>query len=131
MVSDRFIFNITGKCIVKFLIIVNESPWGSGLTLCALRFARAVIARGGEISAVFFREEGVYNAIAHTASDGATENLAEAWENFSERHGSRLLLCSSSRQRRLPETFAAGRFKDSGLAEMLELMQESDRVISL
>ena len=131
MVPDRFIFNITGKCIVKFLIVVNESPWGSGLALCALRFARSVIVRGEEVSAVFFREEGVYNAIAGTASDGATENLADAWGSFSDQHGIRLLLCSSSRQRRLPETFAADHFKDSGLAEMLELMQESDRVITL
>lgn len=119
-----------GKCNVKCLIIVNESPWQTGLSLCALRFARAASAAGMTVSAIFFREDGVYNAMPGTVADAGTPELASSWKDFSDTHGARLLLCSSSSQRRIPAGSAGSEFLETGLAEMLELMQESERVVS-
>ena len=114
---------------MKFLILVNESPWGSGLSLSACRFITALIDSGSQVSAVFFREDGVYNALQGKVSDAGTPELSGIWKAFSDNNGIRLLLCSSSVQRRINET-ASPPFEITGLAEMLELMASSDRVVS-
>lgn len=115
---------------MKCLIIVNESPWQTGLAICALRFAQAAESNGLKISAVFFREDGVYHALANTNADAGTAELTSGWREFAARSGARLLLCSASSQRRLPATTAAPEFPQTGLAEMLELMQQADRLVT-
>jgi tRNA 2-thiouridine synthesizing protein D len=115
---------------VKCLIIVNESPWQTGLATCALRFARVASAAGLHVLAVFFREDGVYNALPATVADASTPEMAAAWQNFAEKNQTRLLLCSASSLRRLPHGSNDPAFEITGLAEMLELMQQSDRVIT-
>lgn len=118
-----------GDFTVKFLVIVNESPWASGLAVCASRFVRAALASGHGITAVFFREDGVYNALQGEQSDAGTPDLFNAWLELAATAGTRLLLCSSSRLRRL-ESNPSKAFEESGLTEMLELMLQSDRVVS-
>jgi sulfur relay protein TusD/DsrE len=115
---------------VKCLIIVNESPWQTGLAICALRFARAAESVDLEVSAVFFREDGVYHALDGTIADVGTPELHSAWCEFAARSGTRLLLCSASSQRRLPVAVSTREFSPTGLAEMLELMQTADRVVT-
>jgi tRNA 2-thiouridine synthesizing protein D len=114
---------------VKFLIIVNESPWGSGLSLSACRFVTAVIASGSQVHAIFFREDGVYNAVKGAMVDSGTPDLSDQWDAFNRNHGTRLLLCSSSTQRRLDKSVDQP-FEISGLTEMLELTTCCDRVVS-
>ena len=115
---------------MKTLVIVTESPWGSSLGVTALRLVRALAAGGDTLCAVFFREEGVYRAQAGRANDAGTPNLNQAWDQFSANEGVPLLVCSSASQRRLglpPE----GRFKEAGLAQMMELLKGCDRVVTL
>lgn len=112
------------------MIIVNESPWQTALAACALRFARACESAGLQIVAVFFREDGVYTALAGTVADAGTPELSAAWRELAALSGARLLLCSASSQRRLPAGSETPGFQQTGLADMLELMQQSDRVIS-
>ena len=114
---------------MKFLVIVNESPWASGLAVCASRFVRAALASGHGITAVFFREDGVYNALHGEQSDAGTPDLFNAWLELAATAGTRLLLCSSSRLRRLESSPSKG-FEETGLTEMFELMLQSDRVVS-
>lgn len=114
---------------MKFLVVVTGSPWGSALSLSAWRFVKAAIDSEVRVPAVFFREEGVYNAVPGEAMDAGTPDLAEAWAGLAAATGIRLLLCSSSRLRRLrgePE----GAFQTSGLTELIELMLDSDRVVT-
>ena len=109
--------------------MVNESPWGSDLALAAWRFVSAAVESGREITAVFFREEGVYNAIKGGNSDPGTPCLAEAWQELAGKQGPRLLVCSSSWERRC-EDYPNGNFELAGLAEMMELMLDCDRVVT-
>jgi len=128
------------KFNVKCLIIVNESPWQTALPVCALRFARAAASVGLEITAVFFREDGIYNALDAAATDAGTPDLNQGWRDLAAQGGVRLLLCSASCQRRLPAgfdlpdsqqpDFRKVGFQQSGLADMLELLQQADRVVS-
>ena len=114
---------------MKILLIVNNSPWGSTLGLTALRFARAAIAQGMSLSAVVFREDGVYQAVAGRAADAGTPDMFRAWADLGSQHSVSLLLCSSSSQRRLAST-PGDEFREAGLVEMLEFMNSSDRVIT-
>lgn len=114
---------------MKILLIVNNSPWGSTLGLTALRFARAAIAEGISLSAVFFREDGVYHALTGRAADAGTPEISEAWREIGQRCPAGLLLCSSSSLRRLEDAPGAG-FREAGLVEMMELMAASDRVVT-
>jgi sulfur relay protein TusD/DsrE len=118
-----------GDFTVKFLVIVNEGPWASGLALCASRFVRAATASGHEISAIFFREDGVYNVLPGELTDAGTPDLVKTWAELATTGRTRLLLCSSSRLRRL-ENSPSACFAESGLTEMFELMLQSDRVVS-
>lgn len=83
-----------------------------------------------QLAAVFFREDGVYNALAGTLADAGTPELSAAWRELAARCGTKLLLCSASTQRRLPAGCEITEFQQSGLADMLEWVQTSDRVIS-
>ena len=114
---------------MKFLVIVNDSPWGSGLALAACRFVRAARESGEQVSAVFFREDGIYNALEADAVDAGTTDLASAWTGLASTAGIRMLLCRSSWQRRLASQPSKG-FEESGLTEMIELMLQSDRVVT-
>jgi sulfur relay (sulfurtransferase) complex TusBCD TusD component (DsrE family) len=114
---------------MKLLIVVNESPWGSGLALTAYRLARAATHLAGHECAVFFREDGIYNALPGQVTDAGTEDLALSWAALAESHDTRLLLCRSSTQRRLIDCPPAP-FQESGLTEMLELMHTVDRVVA-
>jgi sulfur relay (sulfurtransferase) complex TusBCD TusD component (DsrE family) len=111
---------------VKVLVIVNSSPWGGSLGVTGLRLVRAMLERamlnggsaaGLRIAAVYFREEGVYQAQAGRITDYGTPALRDAWLELAGRHGVPLLLCSSAAQRRLEA--CPGGFRDAGLAEVL------------
>ncbi len=115
---------------MKCLVIVNESPWQTGIAVCALRFVQAAEAAGLRVAAVFFREDGVYHALSGTTADAGTPELTSAWQQFANRTGARLLLCSASCQRRLPPADEAAGFRQTGLADMLELMLQCDRLVT-
>lgn len=115
---------------MKVLVIVNESPWGATLPVAALRLARAMLLDGCEIDAVYFRGDGVYNAVQGQAADSGTPRLSTEWAGLSESAGFPLLLCSSAASRRLDSAPAEG-FREAGLAEVLERMSRCERVVRL
>lgn len=114
---------------MKVLLIVNQAPWSGTLGLTALRLARAMHAGGLQLAAVFFREEGVYQAQAGRVCDAGTPDLAAGWSELSRDSGAPLLLCSSAAQRRLPGSPVES-YREAGLAEVIELMAGCDRVVS-
>ena len=114
---------------MKILLIINSSPWGSTLGVTALRFARAAVDEGMSFSAIFFREDGVFHAIGGGATEAGTPALSEAWPEFARSCKTELLMCRSSCQRNLPEN-PSDDFREAGLAELMELMKSSDRVVS-
>lgn len=114
---------------MKVLVIVNSSPWGGTLGVTALRLVRAMVHAGQRIVAVYFREEGVYQALAGRVTDAGTPTLRDAWLGLMAEAGVPLLLCSSAAQRRL-QTCPEGGFREAGKAEVLELVATCDRVVT-
>ena len=95
----------------------------------AIRLARATVLDGHQIDAVFFRGDGVYNALQGRATDAGTPDLALEWAALSGESGFPLLLCSAAASRRL-DSVPAGGFREAGLAEVLERMASCDRVVT-
>ena len=114
---------------MKVLVIVNDSPWGATLPAAAVRLVRAMHSNGTEIDAVFFRGDGVYNALTGRAADAGTPELAAEWAALAGSSGFPLLLCSSAASRRL-DSAPAGGFREAGLADVLERMAGCDRVVT-
>ncbi len=118
-----------GQFNVKILVIVNVSPWGGSLGVTAWRLVRAMLAGGLEVAAVFFRDDGVYQAVPGRADDAGTPALHACWLELQRECGVPLLVCSSAAQRRLAAPPAGG-FREAGLAEILELTLACDRVVT-
>lgn len=117
---------------MNILLIVNESPWGSTLANTALRFLRAALADGSRVRAVYFRDDGVYNAIGGEADAGALD-LAGEWAAVAGEHGVDLMVCSAAAARRFPDAAedVCGRgFRIAGLVELLEEMDHCERVVT-
>ncbi|WP_150865063.1 DsrE family protein [Marinihelvus fidelis] len=115
------------------LLIVNASPWGSTLAHTAMRFARAALAAGAPLAAVYFQGDGVYNAWSGRARDAGAADLAAEWASLARQHDVDLLLCSAAAARRWDDAVEAavpGPFRPAGLAEVVERMGESARVVS-
>ena len=113
---------------MNVLVIVNAAPWGSSLALTAQRLVGALLAGGARVPAVFFREEGVYQAQPGRAHDAGTPAIDAEWRRLAQAHGVELLLCSTASQRRLPG--APEGFREAGLVEVLERAAACDRVVS-
>lgn len=120
----------SSRLSVNIILIINESPCGSTLATTARRIARSILDAGHELQAVFFREDGVYNALAGTAGEPAADSPAPAWAELSERHGIDLMVCQSSAVQRLPGQPAAP-FRIAGLVELMDRIASCDRVITL
>ena len=114
-------------------MIVNESPWGSSLANLALRFLEAAVEAGMQVTAVFFRDDGVYNVLPASATDAGALDLCKAWLEVSETHGIDLMMCSAAAGRRFPrdlaESFPAP-YRQASLMELIGLMEKCDRVVS-
>lgn len=114
---------------MKVLVIVNESPWGSTLPATALRLVRSMLLHEVEVDSVFFRGDGVYNALQGRATDAGTPDLAAEWRSLSESSRFPLLLCSSAASRRLDSSPGVG-FREAGLGEVLERLLSCDRAVN-
>lgn len=116
---------------MKIIVMVNASPWGSSLSTTALRFVEAAGCAGHDISAVYFRGDGIYNMLEGALSDDSLPPLKQAWTDLAERLGFELLLCSSDCARRVPvavfDNTVASR---AGLARWWQLADECDRMVS-
>ncbi len=118
---------------MNILLIVNESPWGSTLANAALRFLRAAPAAGHRISMVYFRGEGVYNALGGRVTDAGAVDLSAEWVRLGREQGADLLLCSSAAGRRLSRQAmdsVDAAYREAGLAELLSAALRCDRVVT-
>ena len=123
---------------MDIFVIVNESPWGSSLAGTAQRFVEAALQNGCSIPAVFFQNDGVYNALPGLAADDGLPSPFEGWIRLSDDHGVQLLLCSAAIARRLDRQARnaiavdepGGSFHEAGLARMWDLAADCDRVVT-
>lgn len=128
--------------MMRYGLLVMGAPYSSPAPHSALRFAHAVIARGHRLAGVFFYHDGVHNASSLMAPPQDELNLNEAWLELHRLHTVQLDVCIAAALRRglMSESEAQRHgkqavniekpFELTGLGQLLELQQRSDRFIT-
>ncbi|ALS98396.1 sulfurtransferase complex subunit TusD [Lacimicrobium alkaliphilum] len=128
--------------MAKFSLVVTSSPFDQQGAASALNFARAALDAGHQLSGIFFYQDGVHNANALQSVPGDEFQPYCAWLELAQQ-GIPLHVCVSAAARRgvISETDAAEQgipgsslkppFQASGLGQLIELMNEADRVVQL
>ena len=127
---------------MKFGIVVNEGPYTHQASDSAYNFAKAVLAKGHEITRVFFYHDGVNNGTRLTVPPQDDRNIQQNWTELQKEHDLDLVVCIAAAQRRgiLDENEAKRQGKDadniaegfriSGLGQLIEAGIKSDRLVT-
>ena len=126
---------------MKFAIMVNEGPYTHQATDSAYQFAKAAIAKGHEVTRVFFYHDGVNNGTRLTVPPQDDRHIVNRWSEIATQHTIDLVICIAAAQRRglLDDNEAKRQGKDasniapgfriSGLGQLVEAGIQSDRLV--
>ncbi len=126
---------------MKFAIMVSEGPYTHQATDSAYQFAKAAIAKGHEITRVFFYHDGVNNGTRLTVPPQDDRHVVNRWSEIATQNNIDLVICIAAAQRRglLDENEAKRQGKDanniapgfriSGLGQLVEAGIQSDRLV--
>ena len=127
---------------MKFTILVQAQPVGSQGSETALRFARATLASGHQITRIFFYNEGVQSANALALAPQDERCLPDEWQAFLSSTKIDAVVCIAAAIRRgIVNSQEAQRYGKqgsnliagaelSGLGQLIAASLESDRVIT-
>jgi len=127
---------------MNYALLVMSSPFSGQGAMTAARFARCVLARGHNISRVFFLDAGTTNGAAAAVSPQDEENRLQPWVELAEQHELELILCISSALRygMLDDTEANRHEKSSatihpaftvsGLGQLVDASAGADRLVT-
>jgi tRNA 2-thiouridine synthesizing protein D len=115
---------------MKIGIVVNEGPFTHQASDTAYRFTEAALAKGHEVSRVFFYHDGVNNANKLSEPQSDDRNLVKLWSELAEKHGLDLVVCVAAALRRgLKDEILAAGFRISGLGQLIEAGIQTDRLV--
>ena len=126
---------------MKFAIMVNEGPYTHQATDSAYQFAKAAIAKGHEVTRVFFSHDGVNNGTRLSVPPQDDRHIVNRWSEIATQHNIDLVICIAAAQRRglLDDNEAKRQGKDasniapgfriSGLGQLVEAGIQSDRLV--
>ncbi|MCW8884880.1 MAG: sulfurtransferase complex subunit TusD [Motiliproteus sp.] len=127
---------------MKLSILVYGSPNGSQAAATAYRFTKAALEKGHEIYRVFFYGDGVYAASALNTPPQDEQDLSSLWRELGEQHNLDMVVCiAAALKRGVLDPGEAKRFEKSahnlsagftlsGLGQMMDASQQSDRMIT-
>ncbi|MCJ8286156.1 sulfurtransferase complex subunit TusD [Halomonas sp.] len=127
---------------MRYAILLLGAPYSHQAAHSALRFARAVIARGHHLEAVFFYRDGVHNAARLASPPQDEPHLVDGWTTLNQEHGVRLEVCIAAALRRgIVDANEAARhgkqghsvqapFELTGLGQLVDLGLECDRLVT-
>ena len=128
---------------MKFGIVVSEGPCQRQSADSAYHFARAAIAKGHEVTRVFFYHDGVHAGTSASVSPQDERNVSESWSALAEEHGLDLVVCVAAAARRgvldgdagtrldpMPVPVGlAPHFRAAGLGQLIECGIDADRLL--
>lgn len=127
---------------MRYAILLLGAPYSTQSSHSALRFARALVARGHQLEAVFFYHDGVHNAARLMTPPQDEPHLGDGWQQLHTEHGVVLQVCIAAALRRglldEQEAFRHGKQGDSvvapfeltGLGQLVELGLNCDRLVT-
>ena len=114
---------------MRFDLLVQGAPLSTGAPERALRFARAAVDNRHQIGRIFFYGEAVTVANRFATDDfGTRDRLAQ----LASEAKFELAVCVTAAARRgiLPSESLANGFVIVGLGQLIEAIEESDRLVS-
>ncbi|AKX60428.1 sulfurtransferase [Thiopseudomonas alkaliphila] len=126
---------------MKFTLMVTGSAQSAG-SRRALKFAQALLEAGCELTRVFFYQQGVANASLQLVIPQDEANTAAQWQALVQQYQLDAVVCIAAGLRRgvldqaeaqryqiMSHNLAPG-FELSGLGQLHEALQSSDRLLS-
>jgi len=115
---------------MKLGILINEGPFTHQASDSALHFVQAALAKGHEITRVFFYNDGVNNANRFSAPQSDDRDLVSTWAELGKEHHIDLVVCIAAALRRgISEEVLQDGFRISGLGQLVEAGIENDRLV--
>ena len=116
--------------LMRYLLMLHGSPWSHQSVKSASDFAKAAIAQGHSIDAIFLYQDGVTNALPNIDISSDEFNGQSALLDLHNHHGVPLWLCVTAGVKRgVNEEHVHKGFKIAGLAEFAEASTVADKVI--
>ncbi len=127
---------------MKFGVVVSEGPYTHEASDTAYNFVKAALAKGHEVSRVFFYHDGVNVGTRLSIPPQDDRQIQEQWSALAKEHDLDLVICIAAAQRRglLDQNEAdrqgkdanniAGGFRISGLGQLIEMGIQADRTIT-
>ena len=115
---------------MRLSLLVQGEPCTSSAPVNALAFARAAVAKGHVIGRVFFYKDAALLGSRFTADEQGT--CADGWTTLAAEADFELAVCISAAARRgvVEDHSLADGFTIVGLGQMIEAMEESDRLVA-
>ncbi len=115
---------------MNFTILITAPVFDSQGAYSAYQFAKNVFAKSHSIEQIFFYNAGVYNANRFIAPPSDELNLVQLWQMLAKQYSIKLHLCVAAAQRRgVIEKNLADGFSITGLGQLIEAINASDRFI--
>jgi tRNA 2-thiouridine synthesizing protein D len=127
---------------VKFSVVVYVPPYSNEGAASALKFSRAVIAKGHSIYRIFFFSDGVHNANSLAITPQDEINLQAEWHDLIDEQDIDSVVCvtsglkrglidsKESEKRNLASSSMMSSSELSGLGQLIDAYANSDRVLS-
>ena len=127
---------------MKFSVVVYAPPYSNEGAASALKFSRAVIAKGHFIYRIFFFSDGVHNANSLTITPQDELNLQAEWHDLIYEQNIDSVVCVTSglkrgvidskeaEKRNLTSSSMMSSSELSGLGQLIDAYANSDRVLS-
>lgn len=126
---------------MKFVLQVNTGPYQHQAADTAYHFASAALAKGHEVSRIFFYHDGVNNGSDLTTPPQDDRHVVKRWSDLAADYGVDLVICVAAAQRRgvvdegekarleKPAANLAPGFRVSGLGQLIEAAVFADRLL--
>jgi tRNA 2-thiouridine synthesizing protein D len=115
---------------MKFGILILDGPYQHQAADSAYHFAKAVLAKGHEIVTIFFYQDGVINATKLMDVPQDDRHIGKRWAELGAQ-GVDIVACIASAKRRgIVDDITIPNVRISGLGQLVELIIESDRLIT-
>ena len=109
-----------GIQLIIYWVLINGSLSALG----------AAIAKGHEVTRVFFYNDGVNNANKLSEPQSDDRNIVKLWSTLAEEHEVDLVVCIAAALRRgIKEEVLADGFRISGLGQLVEAGIINDRLV--
>ena len=127
---------------MKFSVVIYAPPYSSEAATSALKFSRALLAKGHSIYRIFFFSDGVHNASSLAITPQDEINLQAEWHDLIYKQDIDSVVCvtsglkrgvidrKESENRKLGGGSMMPSSELSGLGQLIDAYANSDRVLS-